>query len=133
MGQTPFSNEQFVNLLRSSAQQAFEYRFRAANIEIPETYGSIKLNTSLNKTLKNDWKNEEIGSISVEEEIQQEEIKKDTEEEVKEVQEIQIEITQPSEYTREELREKLKKAKIIHFPGAKIEKLAELCVNNKLI
>ena len=47
-----FDFTQFSELLRTSPQQAFEYRLRVSGIEIPETYGDIKLNTSNNTAVE---------------------------------------------------------------------------------
>lgn len=48
MGTSTFSGTRFVELLRYSAQEAFEYRLKTLGEPIPETYGAATLDISMN-------------------------------------------------------------------------------------
>ena len=48
MGTSTFSGTRFVELLRYSAQEAFEYRLKTLGELIPDEYGPAKLDTSMN-------------------------------------------------------------------------------------
>lgn len=124
MWKTIFSGLRFVDLLKHDPQAAFQYRLDHTGEPIPETYGTVMLDTSPNnKTPDTD-------------------VVKDPEElptwgtpVVTQIEFKPVDLTKEDRktYTEEDFRKLLKDNNIKFFAGAKVDKLAELCIANNLI
>ena len=123
MGKTIFSGLRFVDLLKHDPQAAFQYRLDHTGEPIPEEYGKIKLDTSPNNKIDTDEVLDSTplptGGTPV----------------VTQVEFKPVDLTKEDRktYTEEDFRKLLKDNNIKFFAGAKVDKLAELCIANNLI
>lgn len=116
----------FVKFFKKDPLKAFQYRKDCLGIEIPEEYlEKINPEVEINEVLENintdkDWEPEVLETL---------EVATDTEG----IEEVVSEETQPIEFTREELIEKLKSANIFVPPKIKDDTLLKKCIENNLI
>lgn len=123
MGKTIFSGLRFVELLKHDPQAAFQYRLDHTGEPIPELYGNLVLDTSPNDKIDTDEVLDPTplptGGTPV----------------VTQVEFKPVDLTKEDRktYTEEDFRKLLKDNNIKFFAGAKVDKLAELCIANNLI
>lgn len=136
MGKTIFSGLRFVELLKHDPQAAFQYRLDHTGEPIPELYGNLVLDISPNDKIDTDEVLDPTplptGGTPV---VTQPESMPTDPEAILDptVESSSIPEEEPKTYTEEDFRKLLKDNNIKFFAGAKVDKLAELCVANNLI
>jgi hypothetical protein len=143
--------------MKFSPQEAFEYRLKTNGTPIPEFYGDVPLDTSLNDTIgTEETVSEDIAGTDPMQnpentdnipenppENPPENLPENTPDDVQTVEgntvQVSGDITQEGgentqkSYTRDDFKKLLTEAGVKYFGGSTDEQLAELCIKNELI